>query len=83
MKFKLFLTIIIFFTIYSPVYSDENDCNQFKKLSKKYIECNADKLKEKNNKKVNLSKEKFENSDIKDKLKKFKGSKTLSDLIKN
>ena len=76
-----FSIILIFFII--PAKSDEIDCNQFKKLSAKYIECNANKLKEKTKKKVELEKDKFEKSGANDKLKKFKNSKTLSDLIKN
>ena len=66
-----------------PSFSNEIDCTQFKKLSAKYIECNATKLKEKTNEKVESGKEKFEKSGIKDKFQKFKESKTLSDLIKN
>ena len=68
---------------FTPSLSNEIDCTQFKKLSAKYIECNATKLKEKTNEKVESGKEKFEKSGIKDKFQKFKESKTLSDLIKN
>ena len=45
------------------------------KLSTKYIECEA-------NNRLKLGKKKFEDSDMKNKIDKFKGSKTLSDLIK-
>ena len=83
MKYKFTLASIIAFIIFLPAYSSEINCTQFKKFSAKYIECNAEKLKEKTNKKVKSGKEKFENSGIKDKIKKFKGSKTLSDLIKD
>ena len=75
MKTKLiFLTIISHF-IFMPVFSDQMDCTQFKKLSAKYIECEA-------NNRLKLGKKKFEDSDMKNKIDKFKGSKTLSDLIK-
>tara|TARA_B100001057_G_scaffold191287_1_gene192206 strand:- start:299 stop:550 length:252 start_codon:yes stop_codon:yes gene_type:complete len=83
MKLKIISLFIILLLFFLPANSNEIDCTEFKKLSAKYIECNAKKLKEKTNKKVDLGKEKFEKSGIKDKFKKFKNSKTLSDLIKN
>ena len=76
MKIKLLYVFIIAIIIQLPIYADEVDCSQFKKLSTKYIECNT-------NKKIKIGKEKFEKSGIKDKLEKLKGSKTLTDLIKN
>ena len=83
MKYKIILSLITLLVYFTPSFSDEIDCTQFKKLSAKYIECNAAKLKEKTNEKVKSGKEKLEKSGIKDKLKKFKESKTLSDLIKD
>ena len=83
MKYKIILTLITSLIIITPSLSDEIDCTQFKKLSAKYIECNANKLKEKTNEKVKIGKKKFEKSGINDKLKKIKKSKTLSDLIKD
>ena len=83
MKIKIILFFFISLIINFSVYAVEQDCTQFKKLSAKYIECNAKKLKDNTNKKVKISKEKFEKSGIKDKFKKFKESKTLSDLIKD
>tara|TARA_B100001063_G_scaffold2234_1_gene1582 strand:- start:23 stop:274 length:252 start_codon:yes stop_codon:yes gene_type:complete len=83
MKYKIILTLVTSLIIITPSLSDEIDCTQFKKLSAKYIECNANKLKEKTNEKVKLGKKKFEKSGISDKLKKIKKSKTLSDLIKD
>ncbi len=83
MKHKFIQILIISLMIYSPSYSNETDCSQFKKLSAKYIECNTNKLKEKANEKMKSGKEKIEKSGIKDKVKKFKDSKTLSDLVKD
>ena len=83
MKYKIILSLITLLVYFTPSFSDEIDCTQFKKLSAKYIECSAAKLKEKTNKKVMSGKEKFEKSGITDKFKKLKESKTLSDLIKN
>ena len=83
MKYKTILPLVALLIYSLPSFSDEIDCTQFKKLSAKYIECNATKLKEKTNEKVKSGKEKFDKSGIKDKFKKFKESKTLSDLIKD
>jgi len=83
MKIKIILFLLISLIINFSSFADVNDCTQFKKLSAKYIECNAKKLKNKTNEKVKISKEKFEKSGIKDKFKKFKEKKTLADLIKD
>ena len=83
MKYKIIIPLISLLIFFTPSLSEEIDCTKFKKLSAKYIECNATKLKEKTNKKVKSGKEKLEKSGIKDKFQKFKESKTLSDLIKN
>jgi hypothetical protein len=82
MKFKLNLIILILIVFLKPAYSENMDCNQFDKLSAKYIECNAKKLKTKTIEKVEIGKDKMESSGINNKIKKFKNSKTLSDLIK-
>ena len=83
MNYKIILSLITLLVYFTPSFSEEIDCTQFKKLSAKYIECNAAKLKEKTNEKVKSGKEKFEKSGITDKIKKIKESKTLSDLIKD
>ena len=82
MKFKFNLIILALIIFLKPAYSEEMDCNKFDKLSAKYIECNAKKLKTKTIEKVEIGKDKIESSGINDKIKKFKNSKTLSDLIK-
>tara|TARA_Y100000992_G_scaffold247387_1_gene178863 strand:+ start:395 stop:580 length:186 start_codon:yes stop_codon:yes gene_type:complete len=58
------------------------NCNQFEKLSTKYIECNAKKLKNDTNNKVVEGKKKFNNSLLKEKLIKFKNSENLMDFLK-
>ena len=83
MKFKFNLILLILIIFLNPAYSEEIDCNKFDKLSAKYIECSAKKLKTKTIEKVEIGKDKMESSGINDKIKKFKNSKTLSDLIKN
>ena len=83
MKFKLLIKILICFLFFPIVHATENECEQFEKLSAKYIECNAKKLKKSSTKKVNIGKKKFQDSGLGDKLKKFKKSKTLSEVIKD
>ena len=83
MKLKILFIIITLFSFTTLANSNKVDCDQFDKLSAKFLECKANELKKKTSQKVENSKEKFENSSIKDKLKKFKSSKTLTDLIKN
>ena len=77
MKFKLLIKILIFLLFFPIVHANENECEQFEKLSAKYIECNAKKLKDKTSNKIKESKENFEKSGIKEKFNKFKSKKTL------
>ena len=83
MIYKILFISVLFFLLCKSASSSENDCSQFKKLSTKYIECNAKKLKKSSTKKVNIGKKKFQDSGLGDKLKKFKNSKTLSEVIKD
>ena len=80
MKKKLFIIVSLLF-ISSLASSKEMDCNQFDKLSAKYIECNAKKIKNDANNKVIEGKEKFDNSVLKNKLIKFKNSKNLMEFL--
>ena len=45
MKLKIILFSILPLLFFISVNSSEVDCNQFKKFSAKYVECNANKLK--------------------------------------
>ena len=79
-----FAWFFVFSIILIPLSSaDEIDCNKFEKLSVKYLECNAKKLKKKVGDEVKTGKKNFEESELTKKLKKFKKSKTLSDIGKN
>ena len=49
---KLFIIFIVLFFKSSFSFAEENKCNEFKKFSKEYIECNAKKLKEASSKKA-------------------------------
>ena len=86
MKIKLFVYLIIL-TITSVNSSTADDCIKFNKLSKEYAKCTSDKIKKetsqkaeeiksKTAKKIEDGKKKLKNFNIKDKLKKFKNSKT-------
>ena len=81
MKIKFILPIIFFMFNFTNVFADNLNCEQFEKLSAKYIECNAKKLKENTIKQVDKSKKKFNSSSFKDKLIKFKNSKNLKDFL--
>tara|TARA_B100001173_G_C15917061_1_gene516778 strand:- start:659 stop:916 length:258 start_codon:yes stop_codon:yes gene_type:complete len=81
MKSKLIISIIYIILFITPSYSNDMDCDQFEKLSAKYVECNTKKLKENTKKQVNIGKKKFDNSTLKEKLIKFKNSKNLMDFL--
>ena len=82
MKIRLFFFILVIINLNTLVLSNEVDCNQFDKLSAKYIECTAKKMKEKASDEINKGKKKLNKSGLGEKINKFKKSKTLSDLIK-
>ena len=86
MKFIVFI-FVIFYSFSSYLFSDELlDCDQFDKISAKYLECKAKNLKitlNENQKKIKSDAEKkIKKSGIKEKLLKFKNSKTGSDFLK-
>ena len=83
MKTKFVFIILFLISIISPLSSEETDCNEFDKLSAKYVECTAKKLKEKASEEIDKGKKKIKKSGFVEKIDKFKESKTLSDLIKN
>tara|TARA_B100001121_G_scaffold175213_1_gene152781 strand:+ start:295 stop:543 length:249 start_codon:yes stop_codon:yes gene_type:complete len=79
---KKFLLIIIFFSFFNHLFSEENDCSKLDKLSTDYAKCIAEIPKNQGK----LIKEKIdrnlEKSGIKEKYKKFDSKKTLKDLFK-
>ena len=81
MKLKIILPITYFLLSFTNIYAEKANCDQFEKLSAKYIECNAKKLKENTSKQVDKGKKKFNNSTLKEKLIKFKNSKNLKDFL--
>ena len=85
---KVLVFLITFFISLSNSAAEEIDCSQFDKLSAKYVECSASKLKEKSKDlknttvdKIDESKKKFDGSKLKENLIKFKNSKSLSEFM--
>ena len=75
MKFKLF-AYIIFSTIVIVNISVADDCNKYDKLSKDYAKCTAELIKEKTSEKYKKGKKKLNKLNLKEKLIKFKNSKS-------
>ena len=86
MKIKL-LTYLLIFTLANVNLSVADDCNKFDKLSKEYAKCTAELIKEKTSEKAELIKEKTSEKykegkkklnklNLKEKLIKFKNSKS-------
>ena len=86
MKIVIFLTIS-YFSFFSYSFSANLvNCNQFDKISAKFVECKAKNLKNNLNKKHKKIKsatgEKIKKTMLKEKFTKFKNSKTLVDFFK-
>ena len=75
MKIKLFVYLLIL-TITNVNLSIADDCNKFDKLSKEYAKCAAQLIKEKTSEKYKEGKKKFNKLNLKEKLIKFKNSKS-------
>ena len=98
MKKIVFITLITS-VLMSKTMAEKIDCNQFEKVSAKYIECSAKNLKEKSSElklkatvgveelkdkittNAKSGKKKFDKSSLKEKLVKFKNSKTLTEFM--
>ena len=79
---KIILTYLFSLLIISFAYAQKMDCNQFEKFSAKYIECNTKNLKKTASQKLKKEKKKFDSSSLKDKLIKFKNSKSHAEFMK-
>ena len=84
----LILTLVLFCTNQSIVMAQ--DCSKLDKLSKEYAECNAkllkknaEILKNKATNQIDEGKKKFNKLNIKEKLLKFKNSKSHKDFVEN
>ena len=99
MKKIIFTTLITWVLITANAIAEKIDCNQFDKVSAKYLECSAINLKEKSSElklkatvgvkelkqkittSAKNSKTKFNKSSLKEKLVKFKNSKSLTEFM--
>ena len=77
----LILLISLIFANNSIVMAQ--DCSKLDKLSKEYAKCNAELLKNKTSGKIEEGKKKFYKLKIKEKLLKFKKSKSFKDFVEN
>ena len=84
----LILLVTLILTNKSVVLAQ--DCSKLDKISKEYAECNANLLKKnaailknKASEKIDEGKKKFNKFNIKDKLLKFKNSKSLKEFVEN
>ena len=75
MKIKLFVYLLIL-TITNVNLSVADDCNKFDKLSKEYAKCTAELIKEKTSEKYKEGKKRLNKLNLKEKLIKFKNSKS-------
>ena len=75
MKIKLFVYLLIL-TITNVNLSIADDCNKFDKLSKEYAKCKTELIKEKTSEKYKEGKKKLNKLNLKEKLIKFKKSKS-------
>ncbi len=80
MKLK-FIIYLIILTIININLSTADDCNKFDKLSKEYAKCAAELIKEKTSEKYNEGKKKFNKFNLKEKLIKFKNSKSHQEFM--
>jgi len=67
--FSIILAFLFFFQ--SKAFSEIKDCSEFSKLSKEYLKCTKDNLKQKSN-----------DSGLTNKVENFKSSKTLTEFFK-
>jgi len=94
----MFITLITS-VLMSNAIAEKIDCNQFEKVSAKYIECSAKNLKEKSSElklkatvgaeelkekittNAKSGKKKFDKSNLKEKIVRFKNSKSLTKFM--
>ena len=80
MKIKL-LAYLLILTIANVNLSVADDCNKFDKLSKEYAKCTAELIKEKTSEKYKEGKKKLNKLNLKEKLIKFKNSKSHKEFM--
>ena len=81
MKKKLLFKLIFILLISTPLFANETDCNQFDKLSAKYLECTAKKLKTSTGEKLSAGKKKLGETSLTNTWAKFKNSKNGKEFM--
>ena len=87
MKIVKIIISVLFISLFNLTFSSAENCSKYDKLSKDYAKCTSDKLKKETTqkaeeiksitaKKIEEGKKKLMSFNLKDKLKKFKNSKT-------
>ena len=93
MKIAKIIISVLFISLFVVTFSSAKDCSKYEKLTKEYAKCTSDKLKKgtsqkaeeiksKTAKKIEEGKKKIKNFNLKDKLNKFKNSKTHKEFTK-
>ena len=80
MELKFFVYLIIL-TIFNINLSVADDCDKFDKLTKEYAKCKTELIKEKTSEKFKDGKKKLNKLNLKDKLIKFKNSKSHKEFM--
>jgi len=94
MKITKLIILILFISFSNVLVTIADECNKYDKLSKKYAKCKSEKLqtktsekaeeiKSKTAKKIEEGKKKIKKLKLKEKLIKFKNSKSHKEFIEN
>ena len=83
MKIFKILTLLIGIIFASNSTVMAQDCSKLDKLSKEYAKCNAEIIKNKTSSKIEEGKKKFFKLNIREKILKFKKSKSFKDFVEN
>ena len=92
MKIIKIIILFLFISLFNFSFSYAEDCSKYDKLSKEYAKCTSEKLKNETSKKANnikyktaekieQGKRKLKNFNLKEKLNKFKNSKSIKEFI--
>ena len=92
MKTIKIIILVLFISLFNFTFSYAEDCSKYDKLSKEYAKCTSEKLKNETSKKANniksktaekieQGKRKLKNFNLKEKLNKFKNSKSIKEFI--
>ncbi len=94
MKIVKIIISVLLISLFSLTFSSAESCSKYDKLSTEFAKCTSDKIKKetsqkakkiksKTAKKIEKGKIKLKNFNLKDKLKKFKNSKSHKEFTEN